>query len=247
MAFKKTERNRPDGRRQATMGPAGAGSRHQSGADDEGSRRGRDEQGQSGKDRYDEGYRRGRDKRDHHDRARAGEEERRDKYGGFNWGADFLGWLVSIAITVLLASIVGAIAVAVGSTLSLTQSEAERSAGSIGLGTAIATLIVLMVGYYGGGYVAGRMSRFDGARQGFGVWLVGLIVTIIVVVIGAVAGSQYDIFSRVNLPAMPIPTDTATFGGLIVLAAVVFGTLLAALLGAKIGQRYHTKVDHYTG
>ena len=36
---------------------------------------------------------------------------------------------------------------------------------------AIATL-------YGGGYVAGRMARFDGGRQGFRVWLLGLLVTI---------------------------------------------------------------------
>jgi uncharacterized integral membrane protein len=34
-----------------------------------------------------------------------------------------------------------------------------------------------------------------------------------------------------------------TVGGIILLVAVVVGTLLAAMLGGKAGQRYHTKID----
>ena len=40
-----------------------------------------------------------------------------------------------------------------------------------------------------------------------------------------------------------MPTDAATTGGLIALAAVVLGTLLAAFVGGKVGNRYHRKVD----
>ena len=180
------------------------------------------------------------DRRQRHQQAEA---ERRDRFGGFNWGADFFGWLVAIALTVLLASIVGAIAAALGSTLNVSQTEAERKAGSIGIGAGIALLLVLMIAYYAGGYVAGRMSRYDGARQGVGVWLIGLLVTLLAVGLGAIAGEQYNILSRVDLPSLPIPTDKATVGGLITLAAVVLGTLLAAILGGKVGQRYHRKVD----
>jgi hypothetical protein len=171
------------------------------------------------------------------------EQQRRDQYGGFNWGADFFGWLVAVAIAILLSGIVAAIAAAVGSALSVTQNAAERAAGSIGLGTAIALLLVLMLGYFTGGYVAGRMSRYDGGRQGVGVWIIGLLVTIVVAIVGAVFGSQYDPLQRVNLPTLPVPTETATVGGLITLAAVVLGTLLAAFLGGKVGTRYHAKVD----
>ncbi|MEJ7690695.1 MAG: hypothetical protein WKF76_09855 [Nocardioidaceae bacterium] len=49
------------------------------------------------------------------------------------------------------------------------------------------------------------------------------------------------------MPSIPIPTDTATWGGIITLAAVLLGTLLAAVVGGKVGQRYHTKVDRVTG
>jgi MFS family permease len=166
-----------------------------------------------------------------------------DRYGGFTFAAAFYGWLVAVALTVLLAGIVGAIATASGVTLNVTQSEAEREAGTIGLATAIALILVLLIAYFAGGYVAGRMSRFDGGRQGLGVWVLGLLVTIVVAVLGAIFGTQYDVFQRVNLPSVPVPTHTLTVGGVITLVAVVLGTLMAAMLGGKAGQRYHTKID----
>jgi hypothetical protein len=146
----------------------------------------------------------------------------------------------------LLAGIVGAVAAAIGETLNLTQSDAERSAGTYGIASAVALLVVLMIGYYAGGYVAGRMSRYDGGRQGLGVWVIGLVVTAIVVVAGWLFGSQYDIFQRVDLPSIPIPSETLTWGGVILLAAVLLGTLLAAVGGGKAGRRYHRRVDRYT-
>ncbi len=178
---------------------------------------------------------------DEHERELA--ERRRDEFGGVNAGAAFFGWLVAVAIAILIAGVFGAIAAAVGSTNSVSQNQAERSAGTIGIVTGVALLVTLMIGYYAGGYVAGRMSRFDGGRQGAAVWLIGIVVTIMVVVIGAVFGNQYDIFARVDLPSLPIPTDAATIGGLITLAAVILGTLLAAFVGGKAGQRYHRRID----
>jgi hypothetical protein len=171
------------------------------------------------------------------------EAYRREQYGGFNFGAAFFGWLVAVAFAVLLAGIVGAIAAAVGEQLDVNQTDAERQAGTVGLATGIALLVILMIGYYAGGYVAGRMSRYDGGRQGAGAWLIGVVATLLVVVIGWIFGSQYDVFQRVDLPSIPVPTDTLTAGGLIWLAAVVLGTLVAAVAGGKMGQRYHTKID----
>lgn len=174
------------------------------------------------------------------------ESLRRDEYGGFNWGAAIFGWLVAIALTVLLASIAGAIAAAVGESLNFTQSDAERQAGDVGIATGIGLLVVLMIAYFAGGYVAGRMSRYDGGRQGLGVWLIGVVVSAIAVGLGILFGQEYDIFDRVNLPNIPIPTDEIATAGLIALAAVLVGTLLAAFLGGKMGQRYHTKIDRIT-
>lgn len=177
-----------------------------------------------------------------HSAGYAGESPR-ERYGGFTFAAAFYGWLVAVALTVLLAGIAGAIATATGASLDITPTEAERDAGTIGLATAITLLVVLLIAYFAGGYVAGRMSRFDGGRQGLGVWLLGLVVTIVVAVLGAVFGAQYDIFQRVDLPSIPVSTNTLTVGGIVTLIAVVLGTLLAAMLGGKAGQRYHSKID----
>ncbi len=171
------------------------------------------------------------------------EDRRREEFGGFNIGADFFGWLVAVALTVLVASIVGAIAAAVGESLNVDRTDAERQAGSFGLATAIALLVILMIAYYAGGYVAGRMSRYDGGRQGMGVWLIGLLVTLIAVGLGYAFGNEYNILDRVDLPSIPIPNDTMTGAGLITLAAVLVGTFLAALAGGKVGERYHRKID----
>jgi hypothetical protein len=173
----------------------------------------------------------------------AAQEARRDKFGGLNLGAAFFGWLVAIAVGILLTSIVGAVAAAVGSNAQITQSQARKEAGTIGLAAAIVLLVVLMIGYYCGGYVAGRMSRFSGTSQGLGVWLIGLLVTIVAVVLGAVFGQQYDILSRVNLPRLPVSSDAVSTGGIIAAIVVLVGTLVAALLGGSVGTHYHRRVD----
>ncbi len=100
-------------------------------------------------------------------------------------------------------------------------------------------LAVLLVSYYAGGYVAGRMSRFDGGRQGVAMWFVGLLVTIVAAALGWVAGDQYNLFDRVDVPRIPIPSDDVTLGGIVTGVLVLLGTLLAAILGGIVGRRYH--------
>jgi hypothetical protein len=73
-------------------------------------------------------------------------------------------------------------------------------------------VIVLALAYYAGGYVAGRMSRFDGGRQGLGAWLIGLLVTVVLAVLGAVAGSEYNLLSQLNLPRIPIDEGSLAAG-----------------------------------
>ena len=167
------------------------------------------------------------------------------KFGGLNIGAAFFGWLVAIGVTILLSSIVGAIVAGIGSSTDL--SRLENDAGTVGIAAAATLLAVLAIGYYAGGYVAGRMSRFDGARQGVGVWVIGLLVTIAAGVVGAVFGAEYNILERVNLPRVPLPSDQLGWGGVITGLAVLLVTLLAAVLGGKVGHHYHNRVDRAAG
>lgn len=185
------------------------------------------------------------DRHDHH-RPVSGhhdDTEARDRFGGTNAGAAFFGWLVAVAMTVLLAGIVGAVAAAVGYNADVSQDAAASEAGTVGLVAAAVLVAVMLLAYYTGGYVAGRMSRFDGGRQGLAVWLIGLVVTILAVVVGAVFGAEYNILDRVDLPTIPIPTDDLSVAGLVTALVLLVGTALAAMAGGKVGHRYHDKVD----
>jgi hypothetical protein len=166
----------------------------------------------------------------------------RDEFGGLNWGAAFFGWLVAIGVATLLTAILSAAGAAIGLTKT-SQSAATKSADTIGIVGGILFLVVLLVAYYAGGYVAGRMSRFDGPRQGAGVWVIGLLVTILLAVAGVLLGAKYNVLSKLSLPHIPIDEGSLTTGGLIALVAVVLGTLLAAVIGGKAGTRYHRKID----
>ena len=166
----------------------------------------------------------------------------RDEFGGVNWGASFFGWLVAVGVAALLTALLSAAGAAIGLTAT-SESEATANAEEIGLGGGIALLIVLMLAYYAGGYVAGRMSRFDGGRQGVGTWAIGLIVTVALAAAAVILGDQYNVLEQLNLPALPVGDQTLATGGLIALAAILIGTLLAALFGGKVGERYHKRVD----
>ena len=175
----------------------------------------------------------------HRDRNRDAHE----RFGGTNLGAAFFGWLVAIGMTILLTSIVGAVATAVGTSVQVNQSEAEQQAGTIGLVAAGILLAIMLIAYYAGGYVAGRMSRFDGGRQGLAVWVIGLLVTLLAVALGVLLGTEYNLLDRVSVPRIPIPTDQLGTGGIIAALIVLVGTALAAVAGGKVGHRYHDKVD----
>jgi len=78
-------------------------------------------------------------------------------------------------------------------------------------------------------------------REGFAVGLWALTVAILVAVLAAVAGSQYNALSQLDVfPRIPKEGDLTT-GGIIAAALVV--TLSGAILGGLAGMCLHRKVD----
>jgi hypothetical protein len=167
-------------------------------------------------------------------------ERRRDRFGGINWGAAFFGWITAVGIGALLTALLSAAGAAIGLT-DLTDEAGSPETVSI-IGAAL-LLAVALISYFAGGYVAGRMSRFDGARQGLATWLWALIAVIVLAIIGAIAGSEYNLFSDIDLPRIPVDEGELSVGGAITLILIAVGTLLAAMAGGKAGQRYHARVD----
>ncbi len=167
----------------------------------------------------------------------------RDEFGGINWGAAFFGWLVAVGLGALLTAFLSAAGTALALSEFETVGEAANNADTVGFAGVILILAVALLAYFAGGYVAGRMSRFDGGRQGLGVWAWSIFVVVVLAIIGLIAGEEYNLFAGLDLPRIPVDEGDLTAGGVIVLAAVLIGTLLAAMAGGKAGERYHRRVD----
>ena len=167
----------------------------------------------------------------------------REEFGGTNWGAAFFGWLVAVGLGALLTAFVSAAGAAIALSEFDGVADANGEAETIGLVGGIALVVVAVVSYFAGGYVAGRMSRFDGGRQGMAVWIWSIAVAVLLAVVGAVAGEEYNLFASLDLPRVPIDEGDLTTGGLVALIAIVLGTALAAIAGGKTGEAYHRRVD----
>jgi len=175
-------------------------------------------------------------------------QRQEEAYGGIKIGSAFFGWLTATAAAVLLTALVTAAGAAVGvgtnTDAASAASSAAADAKTIGITGGIILLVILFVAYYCGGYVAGRMARFNGLRQGLAVWGWAVVVALVVAALAGVAGSKYDVLSKLNsFPRIPVNGDTLTTGGIIALVAVALASLAGALLGGLAGMRFHRKVD----
>ncbi|KAD4059970.1 hypothetical protein GD627_02500 [Arthrobacter yangruifuii] len=217
----------------------------------------RHEDGQDRNDRHDRGAKRNSDRRteDRDDVVREASLPNREallarekeRFGGFKFGSAFFGWLTATGMVVLLSALAAAIGAAVGVSAetdlgaALESAAANQSAGIIG---AIIMLLVLVLSYFAGGYVAGRMARFNGAKQGLAVWLWALVAGVVVIILGLIFGSDIRSISQLNSVA-PLPEDLEGMdaGTWIAVAASVVATLLGAVLGGLAGMRYHRRID----
>lgn len=176
-------------------------------------------------------------------------DRERERFGGIKPFVAFFGWLTATGMAVLLTALVAAAGAGVGLVSSASE-VADAATGNglqaeeIGWAGVILVLVVVFLSYYSGGYVAGRMARFDGMKQGFAVWAWAVVAAIVVGVLGAVAGSQYDVLGDVNsFPRIPVDAGDLTLQAIAVLVGVVVVSLVGALLGGLAGMHFHRKVD----
>ncbi len=173
----------------------------------------------------------------------------REAFGGVKIGSAFFGWLVATGMTVVLTALLAAAAGGldlISSPEEVTDTARTNgvSAGDIGWGAVVVVLLVVLLAYLAGGYVAGRMARFDGARQGAAVFGWAVVVAVVLGVVGAVAGAQYNVLGELNsFPNVPSSIEGLTLQGVVVLVGVVVVSLVGAILGGLLGMRYHRRVD----
>lgn len=170
--------------------------------------------------------------------------ERTSRIGGIKPGSAFFGWLTAVGMSVLLTALAAAAGAGVGLG---THADTAQLAGQetvIGIVGAVVLAVILLVSYFCGGYVAGRMARFDGARQGFAVWLWAVVIAVILGALVAVAGRRFDVLSGLNsFPRIPVDEGTLTIGGIIALIVAAVIALMGALLGGMAGMHYHRRID----
>jgi hypothetical protein len=162
----------------------------------------------------------------------------RDRFGGIDLPAGLVGMLTAIAVLVLLGGIVGAAIGAIGYQTGLSGDNVD----DISLASLIGGLVVLAIAYLVGGWTAGRIARYDGARNGLmtAVWTIVLAGALSA--LAAWFGSEYDVFANVQLPQWfdrDALTSTALASGI----AAVATMLVAGLLGGLWGTRYHRLAD----
>jgi hypothetical protein len=175
-------------------------------------------------------------------------DRQREQFGGVKIGSAFFGWLTAVGTAVLLTAVIAAAGAALGLGVledpEAAVDEATQNAETIGWIGAIALLIILFVAYWCGGYVAGRMARFNGVRQGIAVWLWAVVIAIVVALISFVAGAQFDILLDLNsFPRIPVSEGDLTVAGIITAIVVALASLGGAILGGISGTNYHRRVD----
>lgn len=157
-----------------------------------------------------------------------------------------LGWLITI-------SLMDGGLWAIQSWLTLTgQSESIEYASVVSrlfsgtsnaVPVAVALSVLIFFAYLVGGYAAGRMARFAGAKQGIAVWL----WQIMALILGSLATFLAPQLFQNGVASLSLQKLIAGdfANGLLAVLLVLALSFLGAILGGLCGRLYHRRVDKY--
>jgi hypothetical protein len=178
------------------------------------------------------------------------EDRLRDMYGGVDWLASFLGFVFTLVASVLFSLIAGLVLAPLGLSLNLESGE---------IGAAVITGLVLIailvfLTYFFGGYVAGRLARFDGGRNGAMLLLWTGVAVLVLALINAVLAGFLPSEVAESIDNLVQNNVLMTVGGLsglgvigiVILVGALLMALLGGFLGGRLGSRYHAEIDRTT-
>jgi hypothetical protein len=174
------------------------------------------------------------------------EDRLRDMYGGVDWLASFLGFVFSLVIAAVFSGVAGLVLVPLGFSPDISGGQLGAS---VLTGLAVVGVLIFLT-YFFGGYVAGRLARFDGGRNGAMVlawtFIVALILALVTIVFsgflpsdvttGMVDLTQGTTSAAGNLAGAGTP-------GIVVAVVALLLALLGGIFGGRLGSRYHTEID----
>jgi hypothetical protein len=170
--------------------------------------------------------------------------EARERFGGISVGGVLSGTLAAIAATLLLGGLVGA---AIGGIAYETGVE-DANGDQLTVGSLIAGIVVLLVAFAIGGWVAARIARYDGVRNGTAVAVVFLVLGALLAGLGTWAEQEYNVLGAAELPNWFdrwFTDDQVTIGAVISGIAAVIAMFAGAMLGGLWGERFHRSADRY--
>jgi MFS family permease len=167
----------------------------------------------------------------------AGIAAARERFGGIDIPASLVGMLTALSTTLIIAGLIGAAVGAVGYQTGLEEDAQDLSTWSL-----IGGVAVLFVAYLIGGWAAGRIARYDGARNGFATGIWTLVLAAILAGLGAWAGSEYDVFRNVELPQW-FESDALTTAAIISGVAAIAAMFVGGIVGGLWGEHYHRRAD----
>lgn len=173
------------------------------------------------------------------------EERLRDMYGGVDWLASFLGFVFAAVAGAFLLLIAGFIVVPLGFSIDL----GSDSLGAATITGLVAVGVIVFLTYLFGGYVAGRLARFDGGRNGAMTVAWTILVAAVLTVGGVLAVPIFEgVRSFIRQTALPTLNGLLGAGivGAVVLVGVILAALLGGLAGGRLGSRYHRDIDRAT-
>lgn len=167
-----------------------------------------------------------------------------DMYGGVDWLASFVGFTFTAVIGSLMALVSGLVLLG---PLGLASALGEGSLGPELLTGLAVVAVVLFVAYFFGGYVSGRMARFDGGRNGIMVVVWTFLMAALLVLAGGIFGGLLPgtLFQTLRDGALAAGDLTGLGSiGLGVAAGALLFALLGGFVGGRLGTRYHEDIDY---
>ena len=170
----------------------------------------------------------------------------KSRYSRMHLLPGLLGWLITI-------SLMDGGLWAIQSWLTLTgQSESIEYASVVSrlfsgvsnaVPVAVALSVLIFFAYLVGGYAAGRMARFAGAKQGIAVWL----WQIMSLILGSLATFLVPQLFQNGVASLSLQKLIAGdfANGLLAVLLVLALSFLGAILGGLLGRLYHRRVDMY--
>jgi hypothetical protein len=178
------------------------------------------------------------------------EDRLRDMYGGVDWLASFLGFVFALVAGTLFSLVAGLVLAPLGVSMDLAGAEIGPAAIT---GLVLVAILVFLT-YFFGGYVAGRLARFDGGRNGAMLLLWTGVTVLVLALINAVLSGFLPEGISEDVDTLIQNLLFSTIGGLsglgIAGVLIFVGALLVALvggfLGGRLGSRYHAEIDRTT-